>query len=327
VKFASPQTLNYLILVPFFVALFFLFNKIALKRLERFSGTTNPTLLLTSSLGRKRELKLIFFLLTLSALIVALARPQWGEKEVKLKRVGIDIIIALDSSLSMAAEDVAPNRFAKAKKEVKRIAEAFAGNRLGLITFAGESAVESPLTLDVSTFKLFLQSTSLNSIPVGGTDIAKAIRKATASFYASRAKSKAIILITDGEDNEGGGLAATKEAYKKGINIYTVGFGSTEGVPIPLRNERGELLQYKKDAEGKTVLTSQDGETLKKIATAGGGVFVSANGGHLDIKPIIDSLESLEKSDISDERIKELYDRFEWFIGLAVSFLFIGWLV
>lgn len=326
-KFANPEALKLLILIPLLVAFFLWFNRSASKRLQRFAIPSLLKRLITGANGARRAGKFILFLLALTALIVSLARPQLGVEPREIKRVGVDIMIVLDTSLSMAAEDIAPSRLAKAKKEVVRLADAFEGNRLGLLLFAGESAVECPLTRDVSTFKLFLNSINFNSIPVGGTDISGALRKALASFSGSRSKSKVIVLLTDGEDNEGNPVKVAKEAAEKGIKIFTIGLGRKKGVPIPIRDEKGRLLGYKKDREGETVLTSQNANVLEEIALITNALFVSSQGGLFDIEPVIETIQSLEKSDITSTRFTLYTDRFTWLLALALMLLFIEFLV
>jgi len=321
-KFGAPEFLYLLALAPVMAVLFVLFNRQAERRLAKFANPKTAKRLLENFSARRRLFKFALFLSAVVFIVITLARPQFGVAPKEVKRVGVDIVIALDTSLSMAAEDIAPSRLVKAKKEVERLAGAFEGNRLGLLLFAGESAVECPLTLDISTFRLFLNAIGFNSIPVAGTDISGALRKAMAALEESSAKSRVIVLITDGEDNEGDPAEVAKEAEEKGIHIYTVGLGSEAGVPIPMRDESGKLRGYKKDSSGETVLTRQNGKSLKEIADLTDGLFVSSRNGMFDITPVIKSIKSLRKSEISSTRFVSYIDRFQWPLGVAILLIF-----
>lgn len=276
--------------------------------------------------GWRAAVRPIIFLLAVVLLTVALARPQTGAHPVEVKRVGVDVMVALDTSYSMAAEDVAPNRLTMAKKEIERLSRALEGNRLGLVAFAGDSSVECPLTMDTDTFRMLLGSVTYNTAAAGGTDIAGALRKASAVMQNSQAKSRIIVLITDGEDHEGDPLAAAKAAAAEGVKLYTVGIGGAQAVPIPLRGPRGELLGYKKDRAGNNVFTHLNDTALREMAAAAGGVY-AASGGGLDISPVIDAIGKDEKGEIADTRFTIYEERFQIPLALALGFFLIGWLL
>ncbi len=324
-RFGDPAMLNLLWLAPLLIILFYVFNKSAAKRLEKFASAGILPKLIKARTPAARRWKFSAFLGAVALLAFALARPQVGVEPMQVSRVGVDVMIALDTSLSMAAEDVAPSRLAKAKREIEKLAEALAGNRLGLLLFAGEAVVESPLTLDVSTFKLFLNSISLNSIPVGGTDISSAIRKSMEAFAGGSAKSKVVVLITDGEDHEGNPVELAKKAAEAGVTIFTVGMGTPKGSPIPIRGEDGSLRGYKKDKSGEMVITRQNPRTLHDIALYTDGIFVSANEGGLDMSPIIDAIKKMDKSDITSTRFTSYVERFQIFLLLALLILAVEW--
>lgn len=266
------------------------------------------------------------FLLGVALLAVALARPQTGAHPVEVKRAGVDVMVALDTSYSMAAEDIAPNRLTMAKKEIERLSRALEGNRLGLVAFAGDSSVECPLTMDADTFRLFLGSVTYNASAIGGTDIAGALRKASAALQNSEATSRIVVLITDGEDHEGDPLAAAKAVAAGGAKLYAVGIGGAQAVPIPLRGPRGELLGYKKDRAGNNVFTRLNDTVLREMASAGGGSY-TASGGGLDISPVIDAIGKEEKGEIKDTRFTIYEERFQVPLALALGFFMIGWLL
>jgi Ca-activated chloride channel family protein len=325
-KFHDPALLWLLLTLPLLIFLFAWLDRRAKIRLRRFAP---PELLEKLAKTRNRESrrwKQAAFLAAIAFVLVALSRPQLGVESMEVKRTGVDIMIALDSSYSMAAEDIAPNRLAKAKKEIQRLADAFEGNRIGLLVFAGESAVECPLTFDTSTFKLFLNAIGLNSVRTGGTDISGAIRKGTASLTGTAAKSKALVIITDGEDNEGDPVKEAKEAAKEGIRIYTIGIGGGKPVPIPVRDDNGRLTGYKKDRRGEMVLTSLNSATLHDIALHTDALFVRSGSGGLDLQPVIKSINNLEKSDLTSTRFTSYVERFQIFLAVSLMFLFIEFL-
>jgi len=327
IKFGSFTWLYLLATIPLFILLFWLFNKEFSKRLEKFADTDLLPRLLSGTDRWKRFFKFVLTITAISTLIIALARPQFGVEPKEVKRVGIDILIMLDISLSMAAEDVVPSRLAKAKKEIERLADTFAGNRIGLLVFAGSSSVECPLTLDTSTFKMFLNSIGFSSAPLSGTDISGALAKGVSLLEQSAAKSKVILLITDGEDNEGNPAESAMKAAKSKIRIYTVGLGSESGVPIPIKDKDGKLIGYKKDLAGETVFTRQNSASLKEIADITDAMFISSEGGMFNINPIIDSIRSLEKSDITSTKFTTYVDRFQWFLGIVILLLVIETLI
>jgi len=326
-RWGSPEYIHLLWLLPLFIALFALFGRQARIRLSRFAPADLARRLIT---GRGRAgvgFKFAVFLAAVALLAVALARPQWGEKRVQAKRSGVDVMVALDTSYSMAAEDIPPNRLAKAKKEVEKLALALGGNRVGLLVFAGESAVECPLTTDVSTLRMFLAAVGYNAVSRGGTDISGAIRKSVAALQSSRAKSKIIVLVTDGGDNEGDPLDEAKKAAAQGVKIYTVGIGSGSGSPIPIRDEDGKLVGYKKDKSGQMVFTKLDDTILRAMAEETGGLFVSSSTGGLDISPVIESIEAQEKSAIGEAKFTMYEERFQIPLTVALLLLVVEWLI
>jgi len=327
IRFESPEWFSLFYLLPFIIGLFIWFNRQAEARRKKFATAPLLPRLLKGSEQWRRNTKFIIFVCAVSVLITALARPQLGVEPKEAKQVGIDILIALDVSLSMLAEDIAPNRLAKAKREIEKLADSFAGNRVGLLVFAGDSSVEAPLTLDISTFKLFLNSLNAISMSVGGTDITGALLKGISMLDESKAKSRIIVLITDGEDNEGDPLSAAKIAEEKKIRIFTIGLGDIKGAPIPIRDDKGNLLGYKKDRDGNTVMTKLNSSTLAKIAEITGAEFASTEGGQFDIEPVINSIKTLEKSDITSTRFTTYIDRFQWLIAIVLILLFLDLLI
>lgn len=326
-KFNNPEILWLLLFLPFLIFWFAVLNRRAAKRLQNFA---RPGLL--EKLVKKRtraagRWKQAAFTAAVACIVIALARPQLGVEPIEVKRTGVDIMIALDTSYSMAAEDIAPNRLAKAKKEVERLAKMFEGNRIGLLVFAGDSSIVSPLTFDLSTFRLFLSAVGLNSAPVGGTDISGAIRKGIASLKEQSAKSRVLVIITDGEDNEGDPVTEAEIAAKEGIRIYTVGIGGGRPVPIPIRDDSGKLTGYKKNRRGETVLTKLNAGPLRDVARLTGGLFVSSTDRAMDIEPVVKAISGLEKSDLSSTRFTLYVERFQIFVAAAALLLLMEFLL
>jgi Ca-activated chloride channel family protein len=245
-------------------------------------------------------------------IVLTLIEPKWGYKWQEVKRKGIDIIIMLDVSRSMLAQDVKPNRLERAKMEISDLIDNIHGDRVGLLVFAGTSFMQCPLTLDYAAYKLFLNQVDTNSISRGGTNISDAIRRAQASFMEGENRYKAIMLITDGEDLENDPMDAAKEAQKNGIKIFTVGIGSQEGVPIPVFDEQGNK-SYVRDKQGNMVLTKLDEQTLQKIALQTGGAYMRATGaGGIGLQKLYDEkISDMEKRDLQSTMQKRYENRYQ----------------
>ncbi len=273
------------------------------------------------AVSRRRSLRVIFLALTLALLTAALARPQYGVKPVHVTRSGIDLMLLLDTSTSMAATDVTPDRFARARFEAEKLLTALEGNRFGLVSFAGESFYECPLTLDMATLKMFLASTRVGAIPVPGTDVGGAIDKGITSLSTSAAKTKVIVLFTDGEDLTGNAEEAVTRAVEAKVRIYTVGLGSPDGAPVPQVDAAGKVIGYKKDEAGEPILTRLDAATLERIAdTTGGESYLVSAGGEATVD-LVSTLGRLEQSDLGSQEFTEYEERFQWLVGAALLLL------
>ncbi|MGA1826533.1 MAG: VWA domain-containing protein [bacterium] len=267
-----------------------------------------------------QRLRAFFLLCALFFLIFSLLQPRWGFHWEKIQRSGVDIMVAVDVSSSMLAEDVKPNRLERAKRELYDLLKMMEGDRIGLIAFAGTNFVQCPLTLDYGAFKMFLEYLSPDLIPVPGTAIYRTIKTAMDSFERTEKGSKAIILITDGEDHEEDPLEIAEEAKKRGIKIYPIGIGAEEGAPIPLPDGTG----FKKDRDGNLVLTKLDETSLQKLALATDGSYVRSVTGDMDLERIyLDDIRKLKHRKLGSERKKVWEERFQWFILFALLFLFL----
>ena len=248
------------------------------------------------SSGVKRVMKSVLLVTAISFIVVGLANPQLGIRQEEVKQEGVDIFIALDVSLSMKAEDVKPNRLAKAKYEIGNLIDRLGGDRIGLIIFSGESYVQFPLTTDYSAASLFLDVVDVESVPTPGTAIGTAVEQAMKSFNWDTPTKKVLIIITDGEDNQGDVIPKAEEAGKKGVLIYTIGMGSPAGAPIPIYDANGHQVDFKRDRAGNVVLTKLDETTLEKIATLGNGKYFRATNNQDELDAIYKEVNALQKS-------------------------------
>jgi Ca-activated chloride channel family protein len=326
-RFANSGYLILLLLVPL-LAVFYVFVFRQKKKLMSIFG--NPKLLekLTDHEGIKRQ-KLKSFLLVLSALflILALGGPQIGTKMTEVKRRGVDVMIAVDCSKSMVAEDMEPNRMEKAKRELLSLIEKLKGDRVGIIAFSGQAFLQCPLTLDYNAAKMFLGIIDTNLIPQPGTAVGSAVRLAIKSFSRKERKHKVLVILTDGEDHKSDPLGAAEEAKKEGVRIYTIGFGSPQGELIPLKDDKGNLTGYKKDKSGETVLSKLDEMLLQKIALNTGGKYYRSTGGEIELDRIYEEIAGMEKKELQSRLLSLYEDRFQYFIFIGIILLIIEFIL
>lgn len=265
----------------------------------------------------KPEVKFWLCILALSMFIIAYARPQFGTKIDKRERMGIEAIIAMDVSNSMYAEDVKPNRLEKAKMMMMNMVDGMKDDKVGLVVFAGQAFTQIPITSDYVSAKMFLETISPSMIPVQGTDIAEAIRLGCKSFTHQENVAKAIFIITDGEDNEGGALEAAQNAAKAGIRVYILGIGDPLGAPIPIPGTN----QYIIDEEGNTVVSKLNEDMCREIANAGNGSYIFVDNSTSAQKKLSEQLDKLAKSKIESQIYSEYDEQFQGFIILGIIFL------
>ena len=275
---------------------------------------------LTKSLDiTKRKIKIIIIFIAFAFIIFSFMRPQWGFKWQRIERKGLDIIIALDTSKSMLACDVKPNRLERAKLAINDFVKHLRGDRIGLIAFAGTAFVQCPLTVDYGGFLISLNSLSVHTIPRPGTSISSAIQQALKGYKGGLNKYKVLILITDGEDHEGDPIEAAKEAKKEGVKIFCIGIGTPEGDLIPITDSEGNKT-YLKDKNGNVVKTRLDETTLQKIALVTGGSYVRSGATEFGLDLIYkNKISKMEKRKIKSKMAKEYEERFQ--IPLSIAFL------
>ena len=317
-----PQYLWLLLLVPLFFVVQVIVNKLRLRRIRRFGDEALVNALMPSYAGAKVWVRLSLYSLAFCFFVLALSRPQRGVRLKEQQMAGAEVIIALDVSNSMLAQDYSPNRLERAKLAISQVSERLQGDRVGLIVFAGDSYVQIPLTSDYISARMFLNSISTSSVPVQGTAIGSAIDLALRSFSEESNRSRAIIVITDGENHEDDPVSSAKEAAEMGGTVFTIGVGSKEGTYIPL-SDGG----YITDEEGNNVLTRLDDSTLKEIAAAGNGLYVQSTTREFGLTPIIDEIQKMEDEVTTSVVYEEYEELYMYFLGVALLFLVIEMLV
>jgi Ca-activated chloride channel family protein len=322
-KFQYPMLLHGIWGIILLIVFFALIMRHKENLLKRF-GHLDMIKKMMPGFSRGRVIwKAALFILAYTLLIVALADPQIGQTVEEVKREGVDIIVALDVSLSMMAEDISPNRLEKAKYEVSKLIDILEGDRIGLVAFAGMAHVQCPLTLDYSAAKLFLRMMDVDLIPQPGTAIGDAIRESMKAFNQKERKHKVLILITDGEDHESKPIEAAEEAAAEGIKIFTIGLGSPQGVPIPMYDRYGNPAGFKKDRQGNVVTTKLDVTTLQTIAFNTGGEYYISTAGETELRKIYEKINEMEKKELTSKQFSQYEDRFQIFIILALLVLII----
>ena len=310
--FASPQYLWLLLLIPLIPIVYGIVRSLRSRRIRRFGDEQLVRSLMPSWSGPKGWIRIILWDLAFLCFVIGIARPQMGAKLKEHEAKGAEIMICLDVSNSMLAEDYSPSRLDRAKLAISRMVDKLQGDRIGLIIFAGSSFVQLPIPTDYVSAKMFLGNIDTGSVPVQGTAIGDAILTAAKSFSAQSEKSRAIIVITDGENHEDDALDAARQAAELGIKIYTIGVGSLRGQPIPMN---GELL---KDKDGNIVVSRLDENTLKQIAEEGHGAYVHAGNEEFGLNPIIDDIKKMEAEKYNSIVFEDFDEQFMYFFGAAL---------
>lgn len=326
-QFAKPELLHLLWALP--VLGVFLSWALHNRRVRLKKLIADPLLArLTDEHSRVRAgFRIALFLAFYTLAILALARPQWGARLETVHRRGVDVLAALDTSYSMNAEDIVPNRLAVARNAVRGLLSRLRGDRAGLVAFAGSATVECPLTLDYGAVTLFLDAVETGSIPEPGTSLAAAIQAANSAFIARETRYKVLVLFTDGEDLEGQVDEAVKKARESGVIIYCVGIGTPEGRPVPVRDQKGDVVEYRRDPKGQVVISRLDETTLRRIAEASGGRYFRATPAASELDALAEEISQLEKKELESRLFQNFEDRFQYPLLLAfVSLVLYVWL-
>ena len=316
-RFAHPDFLYLLFLLPALVA-FYVYAMIVKKKAIKKYG--NPTLLaeLMPEVSTKRQ-HLKFWLLfgAITMVIFIIAGPQFGSKLETVKRQGVEIMVCLDVSNSMLAEDVSPNRLDKAKQMLSRLTDGFTNDKVGLIVFAGDAFTQWPITSDYISAKMFLSSINPSMVSTQGTAIGAAINLAARSFTPDETTDKAIILITDGENHEDDAIGAAKAGAEKGIHVNIVGMGDPKGSPIPIQGSNN----YMKDKDGNVVITKLNEQMGQEIAAAGNGMYVRADNTNSALKALQKEIEKMNKTELDSKVYSEYDEQFQIFAWIALFLL------
>ena len=320
VQFENSEYLYLLLALIPMTLLFLYFMYWRKNAIKKIGEATLVGQLMPGRPNYKHQLKFFLLFFALASLVIALANPQLGTKYEKVKRKGVDLIVALDVSKSMEAEDVKPNRLERAKLLISRLMSKLHNDRVGLIVFAGSAYLQVPLTVDYSAVKLFLNTINTNMMPTQGTAIGDAVRLANKAFDTEEQKHKAMVIITDGENHEGDAIAAAEEAAEQGIIIHTVGVGSPKGAPIPLYRN-GVQMDFKRNGAGEVVLSKLDETSMQQIAVKGNGKYYRMASGNEELQQLMNEIAGMEKKEIEERIFTDYEDQFQYFIGLALILL------
>jgi len=318
----EPTYFLYLAIIPAIFVLFLLVLWWKNRTQKNFADKKLIEKLSSEKSTFKSFLKITLICLGLAFLIISLTNPKMGTKLETVKRQGVDIVFALDVSKSMLAEDIAPSRLDKAKQIITKIIDNLGSDRVGIIIYAGNSYPLLPITTDHAAAKMFLQNANPDMVSSQGTAINEAIERAITYFDNEEQTNRFLFIVSDGEDHEENTITLAQEAQKEGIKIFTVGVGTNEGGPIPLRNNGGGI-SYKKDSKGDVVITKMKEEVLKEIASEGKGKYINGNKTQKTIDIIEDLLVKAEKSEFETKQFSDFKDQFQWFIGFGLLFLII----
>ena len=316
-RFEDPTYLYWLAVIPLLIVIRFLMVWQQKKRLHRFGDKELVRQLMPDVSRFRPAVKFWLALTALALIIVMVARPQFGTKISHEKRTGIETIICMDISNSMLAEDVTPSRLDRAKMLIENLVDNFTNDKIGLIVFAGDAFVQLPITSDYVSAKMFLSTIDPSMMATQGTDIAKAVEMASYSFTQQEGVGKAIIVITDGEDHEGGALEAAKEAQDRGMRVYVLGVGSSKGAPIPMGNG-----DYLKDNTGQTVMTGLNEEMCRQVAQAGGGAYIHVENNSRAQEQLDAELDKLSKKEIASTIYSDFDEQFQA-VGIIALLLLI----
>lgn len=324
-RFANPDNLYFLLALPA-VTIIWLYSRYRVRRALGILGSSElVTRLIPDKSASRPLIKFLMLSMAFILLVLASARPQYGSKLEEVRKQGVEVIIALDVSNSMLAEDIRPNRLERSKQAIERVVEQLENDRIGLIVFAGDAYMQLPVTADYVSAKMFLSSIGPDIVPKQGTAIGAAINLGIRSFSPSNKESRALIIITDGENHEDDPVAAAASAKSSNVTIYTIGIGSPEGAPIPVTTDGRQ--DFLKDREGNTVVTRLDERVLQQIASDTGGKYVRSTAAGIGLNEIYADIGRMKKSDIEGKVFTEYNDQFQYFVGLALLILLIELLI
>lgn len=323
-RFANIEMLWWLITIPGLVIVYIIYTKRKQRQLTEFGDPELVTQLMPDSSKTRPLWKFCILMVALTLLIIAAARPQYGQQEKNVKRQGIEVMVALDISNSMLAEDVAPNRLDRAKQMLSKVIDNMMEDKVGLVVFAGEAFTQLPITCDYVSAKMFLNTITPNLIQTQGTAIGTALQTAITSFGAEESDAgRAIILITDGENHEDDAIAAAKKAQEMGIQVFVIGIGKPEGAPIP----KPGTNDYFKDRSGQVVVSQMNEEMCQQIAQAGKGVYVRCDNTNTAMRALQQELDRIATADIETTVYADYNEQYQSFVLIALLLLAIEFFI
>lgn len=326
IKFEHPEALYLLFLLIPLLVIFLLFMVGRKRAIARMGESSLVARLMPAKPTFKHQIKFVLVSLSVIFFIIALANPQFSQTYEKVKRNGVDLMIALDISRSMLADDEKPDRLSKAKQFVSRLIDKLSGDRVGLVIFAGNAYLQVPITSDYVATKTFLKTVNTELAPTQGTAIGEAIRLADKSFAEGQTQFKTMLIISDGENHEGDAMEAAREAAEKGMVINTMGVGTKNGSPIPeVRN--GQKVDYKRDQQGNIVFSKMNEDMLRQVAEAGNGKYFHLTQGNAEVNAIMDELAAMEKKEFEEHVFTDYEDQFQWFLAIGLLFLLIEYFI
>jgi Ca-activated chloride channel family protein len=319
-RFEHTYLLYLLALVPLLWLLFILARNKRKKSIAAFGDDELVKQLMPEVSSSRPVWKFILTSLGIAALVLGVANPQIGSKYEEVKREGFELIIALDISNSMMAEDLEPNRLERAKQAISKLIDQLKSDKIGIIVFAGQAYVQLPLTTDYAAAKLFLSTVSTDIVPTQGTAVGSSIDLAIKSFGEKQDKNRAIIIITDGENHEDDAIQQATTAIESGITVHTIGVGSPDGTPIPVY-VNGKKSGFRKDNQGNTVVTKLNETMLQQVAAAGKGVYIRGNNLSSGMKTLLEEINKMEKKEFDSKMFTDYEDRFQYLLAAALLFL------
>ena len=326
-RYDNIDFLYFLALIPLIAIGLYFYNRWQKKSIEKFGDENLVIELMQNHSKARKNIKNTLFIFSIAFLIIGISNPQIGTKMEEVKREGVDLMIAIDLSHSMMAQDIKPNRLERAKQAISRLIDKLEGDRIGLVVFAGEAYVQLPITTDYSAAKLFLSTVNTSIIPTQGTKIGNAIDLCVKSFDQENNQNKAIIIITDGENHDDEAISSAKIAQEQNIYIHTLGMGLTKGGPIPFYNKYGSTSEFRKDREGNIIITKLNETILKEIAQAGMGTYIRANNSKSGLSVLFDEINKMEKKEIGTMIFTNYKDRFQIFISISLVLLILNLII
>lgn len=324
-RFEYPVYLNYLWIVPILLVIYILYVNYRRRQLASLGETSLLNRLTSSVEPYRAHIRMSLIIVAVMSMALAYANPQWGNKKEKVQAKSSDVFIAMDISQSMMAEDVSPNRLERAKRLTQNIIKALKGNRIGLISFAGNAYLQMPLSNDYSAAELFVSSANTAQATTQGTAISEAINLALRAYEQDKPNQRALIIITDGESHDGDAIQAARDAKEQGMRTFTIGVGTTDGAFVPYKTTSG--TQYKRDSDGNPVKSVLNTELINDLASAGDGDAYLIGEGNSIITGIKRSIDQLEKQDVEQRAFTDYASYFQYLLAAALLLLLIEFLI